>query len=53
MAKHIGAYLPFDPSLMKKFGEIASIEYRALGITTALSPQIDIATDPRWYRFDG
>ncbi|MBN1905397.1 MAG: glycoside hydrolase family 3 C-terminal domain-containing protein, partial [Deltaproteobacteria bacterium] len=26
---------------------------RALGITTALSPQIDIATDPRWYRFKG
>ena len=49
----LGLAASFDPSLMKKFGEIASIEYRALGITTALSPQIDIATDPRWYRFDG
>ena len=49
----LGLAASFDPSLMKKFGEIASIEYRALGITTALSPQIDIASDPRWYRFDG
>ena len=32
-------------------GEIASAEYRALGITTALSPQIDLATEPRWMRF--
>ena len=24
-----------------------------LGISTALSPQIDLATDPRWYRFNG
>lgn len=38
---------------MERFGEIASIEYRALGITTALSPQVDIATEPRWWRFDG
>ena len=38
---------------MYRFGEIASEEYRALGITTALSPQADIATDPRWIRFNG
>lgn len=40
----------FDPILVKQFGEIASREYRALGITTALSPQIDLGTEPRWYR---
>lgn len=40
----------FDPTLVKKFGNIAAQEYRALGITTALSPQIDLATEPRWYR---
>ena len=34
-------------------GNIASVEYRALGLTTALSPQIDLATDPRWSRFSG
>ena len=49
----LGIAASFDPALMKKFGEIASKEYRALGIATALSPQIDLATEPRWSRFDG
>jgi len=49
----IGLAASFDPSLVKEFGTIASIEYRALGIATALSPQVDLATDPRWYRFSG
>ena len=35
----------FDPSLVKEFGTIASIEYRALGIATALSPQVDLASN--------
>ncbi|WP_392560521.1 glycoside hydrolase family 3 N-terminal domain-containing protein [Orbus mooreae] len=30
-----------------------SQEFRALGITTALAPQIDLATEPRWLRTDG
>lgn len=49
----LGIAATFDPEIMRKFGEIASIEYRALGIATALSPQIDLATEPRWGRFDG
>jgi beta-glucosidase len=49
----LGIAATFDPALMRKFGEVASAEYRALGITTALSPQIDLATEPRWSRFDG
>lgn len=49
----LGMAASFDPALVKKFGEIASIEYRALGLTTALSPQVDIATEPRWWRFPG
>lgn len=49
----LGIAASFDPDLMKQFGEIASIEYRALGIATALSPQIDLATEPRWSRFSG
>lgn len=49
----LGLAATFDPAIMKRFGEIASKEYRALGITTALSPQIDLATEPRWSRFDG
>ena len=49
----LGLAATFDPSLVKEFGTIASQEYRALGIATALSPQIDLATEPRWSRFNG
>jgi len=49
----VGIAASFDPQLMKQFGEIASKEYRALGIATALSPQIDLGTEPRWSRFEG
>ncbi len=49
----LGMAASFDPALVEKFGNIAATEYRALGITTALSPQIDIATEPRWNRFNG
>ncbi|MBO5625810.1 MAG: glycoside hydrolase family 3 protein, partial [Prevotella sp.] len=49
----LGLAATFDPQLVYRFGEIASEEYRALGIATALSPQVDIATDPRWTRFNG
>ncbi|MBQ7531563.1 MAG: glycoside hydrolase family 3 C-terminal domain-containing protein [Paludibacteraceae bacterium] len=46
----LGLAATFSPSIVETFGKIASREYRALGFTTALSPQIDLATDPRWYR---
>jgi beta-glucosidase len=49
----LGIAATFNPEIMRRFGEIASIEYRALGIATALSPQIDLASEPRWSRFDG
>jgi beta-glucosidase len=49
----IGLAATFDPEVVREFGDIASKEYRALGITTALSPQIDLATEPRWFRFNG
>jgi beta-glucosidase len=49
----LGMAATFDPALVKKFGEIAAIEYRSLGLTTALSPQVDLATDPRWNRTSG
>lgn len=51
--REIGLGATFDIPLIKRHGEIASEEYRALGICTALSPQVDIATDPRWRRFYG
>jgi beta-glucosidase len=46
----LGMAATFDPELVRRFGQIAAEEYRALGIGTALSPQIDLATEPRWYR---
>ncbi len=49
----LGMAATFDPALVEEFGSIASVEYRALGIATCLSPQIDIATEPRWWRFSG
>lgn len=49
----LGLAASFDPALVERHGQIAAAEYRALGITTALSPQVDIATEPRWWRFDG
>jgi beta-glucosidase len=49
----LGLAATFDPSVTENFGHIAAQEYRALGIATALSPQVDIATDPRWNRFSG
>ena len=42
-----------DAALTKRFGDIARQEYRAVGITQALSPQADLATDPRWARTNG
>lgn len=47
----MGMSATFDPELMFEFGKIAAREYRALGIATALSPQVDLATEPRWNRF--
>jgi len=49
----LGMAATFDPSVVKQFGQIAAQEYRALGISTALSPQIDLATEPRWARVNG
>jgi beta-glucosidase len=51
--EELGLAATFDPSITLKFGSIASKEYRAMGIATALSPQIDLATEPRWNRFVG
>ncbi|MDR2810385.1 MAG: glycoside hydrolase family 3 C-terminal domain-containing protein [Tannerellaceae bacterium] len=48
--RELGLAATFDPQVLKQFGEIASAEYRALGISTALSPQIDLASEPRWFR---
>ena len=42
-----------DTALIRRFGDIARQEYRAVGIHMALSPQADLATEPRWPRVAG
>lgn len=42
-----------DTGLVRRFGDIARREYRAVGIHMALSPQADLATEPRWGRIIG
>jgi len=42
-----------DTALTRAFGDIARQEYRAVGIHMALSPQADLATEPRWPRVAG
>ncbi|GJG85478.1 beta-glucosidase [Gemmatimonadetes bacterium T265] len=42
-----------DAALVRRFGDVARQEYRAVGIHMALSPQADLATEPRWSRITG
>lgn len=42
-----------DERLTRRFGEVARQEYRAVGFHMALSPQADLATEPRWSRATG
>lgn len=49
----LGMAATFDPDVVEQFGSVASAEYRALGLANALSPQIDLATEPRWLRVNG
>ncbi len=39
-----------DEALVREFGDIARREYRAVGLHMTLSPQADLATEPRWPR---
>ena len=49
----IGLAATNDPDLVQEFGDIARQEYRAVGISAALHPMADLATEPRWPRIDG
>ena len=42
-----------DEELVRRFGDIARQEYRAVGIHVALHPMADVATEPRWARSVG
>lgn len=48
----LGLAATFSPELMREFAQIVAKEYRALGISVALGPQIDLATEPRWMRYE-
>lgn len=48
----MGMAATFDPELMHRFAQVIAKEYRALGISQALGPQIDLATEPRWMRLE-
>jgi beta-glucosidase-like glycosyl hydrolase len=39
-----------DPAVVQQFAEVAREEYLAIGIRSALHPQIDLTTEPRWAR---
>lgn len=47
---NLGLAATFDPAVAKDMAETVSKEYRAMGITVELGPQIDLASDPRWSR---
>ena len=42
-----------DPAMTLAMGDIIREEYAAVGIREALSPQADLATEPRWTRING
>ncbi|MFC7876559.1 glycoside hydrolase family 3 protein [Isoptericola sp. NPDC057391] len=49
----IGVGAADSVALTRAMGDVIRREYRAVGITEALSPQADIATEPRWSRING
>ncbi len=49
----LGLAATFDTTIVINFARTVKREYRALGFGTALSPQADLATDPRWRRVSG
>ncbi|SEK06570.1 beta-glucosidase [Sphingobium sp. AP50] len=42
-----------DPKITRRFADIARQEYRAVGLHMTLSPQADLASEPRWTRVIG
>ncbi|WP_211317542.1 glycoside hydrolase family 3 protein, partial [Sphaerotilus hippei] len=48
--QNIGLAALRDPAVTRRYAELVRQEYRAVGITTGLSPQADVSTEPRWTR---
>lgn len=53
MPDAIGLGAAGDPKLTRKLAQIVQQEYRAMGFQISLSPQADLATEPRWTRING
>lgn len=51
--RELGLASTFDMDVVRTHAYTVSKEYRALGIATALSPEVDLASEPRWRRFYG
>lgn len=49
---YLGIAASFDPELAAEYGQRLSKEWRALGISMKVAPQMDLATEPRWNRID-
>lgn len=50
---NVGMAATRDPELMRRGADIARQEYLAVGIRQALSPQVDLISEPRWPRVSG
>jgi len=48
--QYLGIAASFDPELAAQYGRMLSKEWRSLGISMKVAPQIDLATEPRWRR---
>ncbi len=49
----LGLAVARDPEQVRKFGQIAARELRAIGIQCLLGPMADTSTEPRWNRING
>jgi beta-glucosidase len=49
----LGLAVARDPEQVRKFGQIAARELRAIGIQCLLGPMADTITEPRWNRING
>ncbi len=50
---NLGLAATFDPELAKTAAQCISRELRDLGVTCFLAPQVDLCTEPRWFRNSG
>ena len=50
---NLGLAATFDPKLAKTAAQSISKELRDLGVACFLAPQVDLSTEPRWFRNSG